>query len=250
MPDHLDIELNYHLNPRASDGPAVGLLALAEDASIEADLYSFLADLAPDIYTSRVRCEATINADTLAAMGERLEEAMQTLVPSTEVDVVAYGCTSGSMVLGQEALEIAVHQFRPGVAVTNPLLAARRWMQANGVKRPAILVPYVQPLAMQVGEALVADSDRELAALGTFNCDQDPLVVRIDPRSIVHGVKNLITGIDADGVFISCTALRLNGIVDELSAGLSLPVSGSNHALSVDIRRLCQEAAESSGNSV
>ena len=249
MPDHLDIELNYQLKPRASDGPAVGLLALAEDATIEADLHSFLADIAPDIYTSRVRCEATINADTLAAMGDRLVEGMATLVPSTEVDVVAYGCTSGSMVLGQEALEAAVHQFRPGVAVTNPLLAARRWMSANGVQRPVILVPYVQPLAMQVGEALVADSSRELAALGTFNCDQDPQVVRIDPRSIVHGVKNLLTGIDADGVVISCTALRLNGIIDELTASLSLPVSGSNHALSVDIRQLCQSAAESKASS-
>lgn len=245
MPDHLNIELNYRLNPRASDGPAIGLLALAEDATSEADLHSFLADLTPDIYTSRVRCEATINADTLAAMGDRLNEALETLVPSTEVDVVAYGCTSGSMVLGQQALEAAVHQFRPGVAVTNPLLAARRWMQANGVKRPAILVPYVQPLAIQVGEALVADSPRVLAALGTFNCAQDPQVVRIDPRSIVHGVKNMLTGIDADGVFISCTALRLNGIIDELSRSLSLPVSGSNHALSEDIRRHCQAAAES-----
>jgi len=120
---------------------------------------------------------------------------------STEVFVVAYDCTtSGSMVLGQEALEAAVHQF---FAMPNPLLAARRWMGANGVKRPSILVPYVQPLALQVGEAIVADSPRVLAALGTFNCDQDPqVVVRIDPRSIVYGVKNLLTGIDGWRVYL------------------------------------------------
>jgi len=217
----------------------VGLLALAEDATIESDLHAFLGDLSADIYTSRVHCEASINADTLAAMADRLDEALALMVPSTAVDVVAYGCTSGSMVLGQSTLEQAVHRHRPNVPVTNPLLAARRWMEATGVKRPAILMPYVQPLAAQVAQALVADSDREISALGSFHCDQDPQVVRINPRSIVHGVKNLLTGVDADGVFISCTALRLSGILQELCNSLSLPVSGSNHALSEDIRHHC-----------
>lgn len=240
MSDLQDIALNYRLDERPTAAPAVGLLALAEDTSIEADLHAFLADLSADIYTSRVRCDASINSDTLAAMGDRLDESLELLVPSSPVDVVAYGCTSGSMVLGQDALECAVHKLRPGVAVTNPLLAARRWMQHTGLKRPAILLPYIQPLAAQVADALVQDSEREVAAMGSFNCDQDPEVVRINTRSVVHGVKNLLTGVDADGVFISCTALRLNGILQELSDSLSLPVSGSNHALSLDIRRLCQ----------
>lgn len=238
MSESLNFALNYELKPRPGDGPAVGLLALAEDASIESDLRAFLADMSPDIYTSRVICDATINADTLAAMADRLDQALAVLVPSTPVDVVAYGCTSGSMVLGQEALERAVHAHRPGVAVTNPLLAARRWMDQNDIKNPAILVPYVQPLAGQVAEALVAGSGRRVAALGSFQCDQDPEVVRISQRSIVHGVKNILTGADADGVFISCTAFRINAIIDELNASLDLPVSGSNHALAADIRRL------------
>ncbi len=239
MSDYLMAELDYKLDDKPGEGLSVGLLALAEDATIEADLKAFLADLNADIYTSRVRCEATINADTLAAMGDRLNQALELLVPSSPVDVVAYGCTSGSMVLGQETLETAVARFRKNTPVTNPLLAARRWMEKHEVKRPAILVPYVQPLANQVADALVADSGREVAILGSFNCDQDPQVVRINPRSIAHGVKNLLTGVDADGVFISCTALRLNGLIEELKTSLSVPVSGSNHALSEDIRNLC-----------
>jgi len=79
MSDHLEIELNYKLNPRTTDRPLIGLLALAEDATIEADLHAFLGDLDVEILTSRVRCDATINANTLAAMGDRLDEALTSL---------------------------------------------------------------------------------------------------------------------------------------------------------------------------
>lgn len=240
MCNELDVLLNYRLLPRPNDKPAIGLLALAEDATIEADLHAFLTDLQADIYTSRVACAAQINADTLGRMADTLDDALALLVPSSPIDVIAYGCTSGSMVLGEQALQTAVQARRPDTPVTNPLLAARRWLERSGVRRPAVLTPYVQPLARQVGEALIADSDRQLAVSGSFDCGLDPEVVRIDPRSVVHGVKNLLTGIDADGVFISCTALRLNGILDELNQSLSVPVSGSNHALAEDIRQLCR----------
>lgn len=235
------VDLNYSLNARPSEAPSIGLLALAEDATIEADLHFFLSDMQPDIYSARIPCDASIDERSLAAMGDRLDASLAQLVPSTPVDVLAYGCTSGAMVLGHDKVRQAVQRRRPGVDVTNPLLAARRWMDSCGIKRIAVLLPYVQPLADQVGQALVADSERELAVLGSFHCALDPQVARISPRSVVHGVKNMLTGVDVDGVFIACTALRLQGVIEELSNSLSLPVSGSNHALSLHIRELCTD---------
>lgn len=239
MSELIQVDLNYSLNARPSEGPAIALLALAEDATIETELRGLLSDLQPDIYTGRIACDAAIDERSLAAMGERLDESLALLVPSTPVDVLAYGCTSGAMVLGHDKVEQAVHRQRPGVNVSNPLLAARHWMDSVAVKRVAVLVPYLQPLASQVGQALVTDSERELSALGSFHCGLDPQVARISQRSVVHGVKNMLTGVDVDGVFIACTALRLQGVIEELSSSLSLPVSGSNHALSLHIRELC-----------
>lgn len=229
---------DYRLRPRASRGSALGLLALSEDATIESDLHHYLpADT--DIYISRVPCIARISKDALMAMGEQLDGSLVNLVPNTPVDVIAYGCTSGALVLGHAAIESAVQRHRPGVCVTNPLLAGQTLLAQRGGRRVAVLLPYERELGIQVGHALCAGSECELVAVGSFECFSDPDVVRISNESMLDAAKALLLAHPADVLFLSCTGLRVAGVLEILESVLGIPVMASNQALAWHIEYLC-----------
>lgn len=233
------LPLPYQTTPRAYAGAAVGLLALSEDITIESDLRHFFSDERIELYTARVPCDATINAATLAAMGEHLQGALSQLLPGSELDVVAYGCTSGTMVIGEQTVAKKIQAIRPNVSVTNPLSAARAFLSHHHIRHPVVITPYENDVTHQVATALCEDSDRTVSALGSFLCIDDPTVMRIDEDSIYHAVETLLTKTPhADGVFISCTALRLSGVLPKLQKMFDLPISGSNHALAWHIQAL------------
>ena len=52
------------------------------------------------MYHSRIRNEVQVTRETLSAMKERLEDAVSKILPGMPLDVVAFACTSASMVIG------------------------------------------------------------------------------------------------------------------------------------------------------
>ncbi|NVK30857.1 MAG: hypothetical protein HWE20_07620 [Gammaproteobacteria bacterium] len=232
------MSLSYHLHPRAATHGAVGLLALAEDISIEHDLRHWLED-STDLYTNRVACDAEISADTLAAMGQHLDNAVSLLPPGSPIDVVAYACTSGTMVLGVEAITQAVHRVHPNAQISTPLTAARRWLASQNANRLHVIAPYEPTLTQRVADAI----SNELCPLGsvlTFDCRHDPTVMRIDQQSFESAFASL-TLQSGDAVFFACTALRTAPWLDALqAANPTVTISSSNHALAVEIKQFLQ----------
>ena len=75
-------------------------------------------------YKSRVFNDAEIRPDTLRAIGPRIAPSVALILPGLTLDVVAFGCTSATMTLGEEAVFAEIHKSRPGVACTTPVTAA------------------------------------------------------------------------------------------------------------------------------
>ena len=170
-------------------------------------------------------------------MGERIAPAAALILPGVKLDVVAFGCTSASMELGEDEVFRQIHAARPGVACTTPVTAAFAAFAALGARRIGVLTPYSAEVNEGV-RAYLTKRGAEVAAFGTFNKQDDRDAARIAPESIAAGIRTLARSATLDAVFVSCTSLRLSEIVAEVEAEIGIPVTSSDHAMAWHCLRL------------
>lgn len=227
----------YRLRPAAAARASIGLLALASDATIETEWRTLLALDGVEFNTARVPCDATVTPQTLRATETRLADAARRLLPESPLDVLAYACTSATLVIGFDAVAAALRAVRPESLVSTPLSAAEAALQTLGARRIALLTPYVEPLHRRLIDHLSARG-LDVVAAASFALGRDPDVVRIDPASIAAAVRALCAGAEADAAFVACTALRAAALVPRLERELGVAVTTSNHALAWHALRL------------
>ena len=90
----------YELDDSVRSRAAIGLVVLATDHVIEHEFRKILNLPGVGLYQSRILNEPSINTETLSAMESRLEDSVKVILPGMPLDVIAYGCTSASMVIG------------------------------------------------------------------------------------------------------------------------------------------------------
>src|SRR5215472_9244683 len=182
---------------------AIGLLVLATDQTMEHEFRHLVRLPGVAVYHARLFNDADITPETLRAIGERIAPATALILPSLPIDVVAFGCTSASMALGEEAVFRQIHSVRPGVACTTPVTAAFAAFRALGARRIGVLTPYSAEVNAVVRQYLDAHG-AEVAAFGTFDKRDDREAARISVDSIADGIAALARGAHLDAVFVSC----------------------------------------------
>ena len=215
---------------------AIGLLVLATDQTMEHEFRRLVRQDGVAFFESRLWNDADITPASLRAMRALIAPATRLILPGSPLDVVAFGCTSASMELGEEEVCRQIRSVRPGIACTTPVTAAFAAMEALGAHRIGVLTPY----SAAVNRGVIAYLSRrwEIAAFATFDKTDDSEVARIDPASIGAAVKALAQSTRLDAVFVSCTSLRLGKFVAELEAEIGIPVTSSDHAMAWHCLRL------------
>jgi maleate isomerase len=216
---------------------AIGLLVLATDQTMEHEFRHLIRLPGVAVYGARLFNDADITPETLRAMGDRIAPAAELILPSLRLDVVAFGCTSASMALGEEEVFRQIHRVRPGVACTTPVTAAFAAFKALGARRIGVLTPYA-PEVNAVVRAYLDAHGPEVAAFATFDKRDDRVAARITVDSIATGIATLARGRRLDAVFVSCTSLRLAERVAAIEADIGIPVTSSDHALAWHCLRL------------
>ena len=220
----------------------VGLVVLATDYTIEHEFRQVFSDPAYGLFTARIRNETAITPETLAAMEARIPETLELILPGETLDVVAYGCTSASMVLGEEKVFRRIRQVQPEAHCTTPATAAFKAFEAFGAKRIAVLTPYRDDVN-QIVKNYIETAGFEVPVFGSFNEEHDPTVARIAGESILSGVERLKQEGDFDMVFVSCTNVRLMDAVVEIERRMGLPATSSNHAMAWHALRLAGDVS-------
>ena len=105
----------YELDDSVRSRAAIGLVVLATDHVIEHEFRKILNLTGVGLYQSRILNEPSINAETLSAMESRLEDSVRVILPGMPLDVIAYGCTSASMVIGPPRVEALSQNARATV---------------------------------------------------------------------------------------------------------------------------------------
>jgi maleate isomerase len=213
--------LEFALDDGICRRAAIGLVVLATDHTIEHEWRRLLTQDGVAFYESRVLNSPDITPERLAEMDTRIAPAVALIRPGERIDVVAFGCTSASMVIGEEKVFERIHEARPGVACTTPITAALAALRALGAKRAGLLTPYVRSINDFMRDYI------EARGVG---------ITRM--ASLRAAVERLARNDDVDAVFVSCTSLRIAELIPELEATIGKPVISSNFAMAWHALRL------------
>jgi maleate isomerase len=230
---HLPFEMDRGIFHRA----AIGVIVLATDQTLEHEYRKIFQIDGVALYESRIANSAEINPTTLAAMEADLSKAAAVIRPGPPLDVVAYGCTSGTVVIGEDKVFRRIHEAWPNVQCTTPITGAIAGFKAMGVKRIALLTPYIDSVN-RLFRKFVQDRGIEVPVMGSFNHENDNDVARISHGSLRNAALELGRHPSVDGVFVSCTSIRLAEAAKSLEAELGKPVTSSNHAMAWHALRL------------
>ncbi|MEX2201751.1 MAG: aspartate/glutamate racemase family protein [Dongiaceae bacterium] len=231
--EHIPFKLDGGIAHRAR----IGMIVLATDHTIEHEFRQIFRIDGVAFYETRILNAPEINPTTLAEMEKGMAAAAAAILPGIPLDVVAYGCTSGTVVIGEERVFERIREARPGVACTTPITGAIAGLKTMGCKRIALLTPYVESVNQMLRQHIEARGIG-VPVMGSFNHENDNEVACISQESIKDAVRELMREPDVDGVFVSCTSLRVASIVEDLEAELGRPVTSSNHAMAWHCLRL------------
>ncbi len=230
---HIPFEVDGGLGEKAS----IGLIVLGSDQTIEHEFRNLTAIDGVALYESRIENSSTITPETLAQMEHRIPACADVILKGMSLDVVAYGCTSASMVIGEQRVFEIIKKVRPEAKSTTPITAAFAAFDAFNVKNLAVLTPYRQDVNDAVAD-YIENKGYTVAAFGSFNEEDDNRAARISTDSIKQAAIELGNRDDVDLVFVSCTNLRVASIVVEIEKITNKPVTSSNHAMAWHCLRL------------
>lgn len=205
----------------------LGLIVPSSNTTNEPEFERHLPE-GVSLHTSRMFLEDT-NAEDLAAMAADAERSAE-LLATGDVDVVAYGCTTGSLVKGpgyDEEIESRLSEVA-GVPAVATAAAIKRAFETLGLKRLAITTPYVRDLNEREEEFLEA-AGYEVVDMTGLGIEPNTGIGEQRPETAYRQARALDAA-DADGVFISCTNYRTFEIIEDLEADLGKPVVTSNQA--------------------
>ena len=230
---HLPFEIDGGVAERA----AIGVIVLGSDHTIEHEFRTLLDIDGVAYYESRIKNSSIITPKSLADMEQRIPECADVILKGVPLDVIAYGCTSASMVIGENRVFERIHETRPEAKCTTPITAAFAAFEALGAKNLAVLTPYQQDVNDTVAE-YIENRGYNVMAFGSFNEEDDNRAAKISTDSIKKAAVDLGQLDNVDLVFVSCTSLRVASIVTEIESLIEKPVTSSNHAMAWHCLRL------------
>lgn len=233
-------QLPFELDPDPADQPAIGLIVLQSDETLEHELKQWLPNHYR-LFHTRIANDQCIDESSLQAMQAELPATAAMLPSNTEFRVVAYGCTSASTVIGAQTVERVVQSVHPNALVTNPLSAIVANLQHLKARRIALLTPYVPEVCAALIKQLEA-LEFDISACASFHEAMDHRVARISQQSLEHALRELASDASADAVVASCTNLRTYNLITSTSDLCGCPIISSNSALAWHIRSLLGDA--------
>jgi maleate isomerase len=210
--------------------PRVGLITLASDFRIEKDFNNVIYGKDIDLYCNRIKCYNPLTNETLKKMADDIPNVTKEILPDQKLDCVAYGCTSGTIAAGYQSIFEKVNLVKPNTKVTTPITSAINALKALGINNLSIFTPYTDEINQSVINYFKIEGGIEILELSYFDIASDLDIGKVDPQHIFE----TLTKIDlskSDALFVSCTALPVLSVINELEKKINKVVLSSNQTL-------------------
>lgn len=205
----------------------VGLVVPSSNTTNEPEFVRALPD-GVSLHASRMRL-ADVDAESLSAMADDATECAS-LLATADVDVIAYGCTTGSLVHGpgyDEDIEARL-ETAAGVPAVATAASIKRAFDALDVESIAVTTPYIEDLNRREAEFLES-AGYDVVDIDGLGLSSNLEIGAQEPETAANAARN-VDDPAADAVFISCTNYRTFEIIPELERELDKPVVTSNQA--------------------
>ena len=219
------------IDPKYStkSNPRIGLIALATDFRIEKDFIKIIKDQEIDFFVNRIHCYFPLTSENLIKMSRTITDISNDILPNEKLDCVAYGCTSGTIAAGYDVIKKKVNLAKPEAKVTTPSTAAINALKKMNINKIAIFTPYSKLLNDDVIKYF-ENENFQITANAYYDISNDLDIGKVDETYLYETLANMDLG-DAEGLFISCTALPALSIIDKLEKKLNKAVFSSNQVL-------------------
>jgi len=207
----------------------IGLIVPSSNTTMEPEFWRIVPE-GVSVHAARLRL-VNVDAESLKKMAEESVKAAEDL-STAEVDLVVYGCTTGSLLEGlewEETLRLRMEKAS-GIRTITTAQAVIKALKALSVRKVAVATPYVEELNRREKEFLQASGFEvvNIKGLGVLkNSDIGRLPPGVAYRLALEVAKN---SPEAEGLFISCTNLRTLEVINVLEETLGIPVISSNSA--------------------
>jgi maleate isomerase len=218
-----------------SSNPKIGVITLSTDFTIEQDFRRICHNQNVDIYVNRIPFKNPLNKENYLKMVEHLADIAGNILPGEHIDSIAYGCTSGTVAIGDKRIADEINKSKEGSYVSTPMKAALKAFANLNLDKIAVLTPYPKEVNKTVFDHLIKNNI-EINSFSSFNLEYDNDIANVDPKCLIEIIDN-IDHKDAEAVFISCTALRAVEVLDQIEKRISKCVISSNQAIIWDCLR-------------
>lgn len=204
----------------------IGLLVPSSNTTMEPDFYR-MAPEGVSVHTARMRLDE-VTPDGLIRMADDAKRGTA-LLTTADVDVVVYGCTTGSLVGGvrwEEDLVDRLHD-NTGIKTMSTSGAVVGALRTLGAQRVGVATPYTDVLNRLETEFL-EEQGFQVAAIQGLGLVDNLEIGRVE-REVIEELVEAVAG-EADTIFISCTNLPALNLIDRLEKRYGRPVVTSNQA--------------------
>ena len=226
-----------HINSKfkKKNNPKVGLIALSTDQTIEGDFYKICKNLPLDIFVNRIHNQNPLTKENLLKMQDDLELVTSKILPDERINTIAYGCTSGTIAIGEDKVKEKILLAKQDCYVTTPVTSAIKAFKQMNVRKIALFTPYPDAVNKTILDYFTQKSI-EVSSFTSLNLNLDSEIAQVDPNYILE-ISSKLEIKNADALFISCTALPVLDILDKLENKIQKPVLSSNQTLIWDTIR-------------
>ena len=211
------------------NNPRIGLITLASDFRIEKDFNDIIYGKDIDLYSNRINCYNPLTNETLKKMADDIPGVTKNILPDQKLDCVAYGCTSGTIAAGYRSIYEKVNLAKPNTKVTTPITSAINALKTLKINKVSIFTPYTDEINQSVINYF-KNEKIEISELSYFDIASDLDIGKVDPQHLFDVLVNQDLS-NSDALFVSCTALPVLSIINDIEKKLGKVILSSNQTL-------------------
>ena len=210
----------------------IGLVVLATDMVLEVEWRELFSGLPIEILVARIACAAEVTPTALLTMAQQIGECASLILPDVTLDAMAYGCTSGTLVIGEQKVHELLQQGHSQQITSNPFSAIKASLAYINAKNIVVLSPYLGSVNEPFYQAL-SNVGYHVMAWGSLDLTLDRDIGSMNPEHLPILIEQLFDGLEQtpDAVFISCTNFKALAKLDELEQRYGCYFISSNQVM-------------------
>ena len=226
---------NYQADFKKTNIPRVGLIALSTDLTIEQDFRNVFYQQPVNLYINRIPFDNPMNEKNYLKMRDILPSVTKNILPGESIDTIAYGCTSGTIAIGEKVVEKKICEVKNDCYVTTPITAALRVFNKLSFNKIAVLTPYPDLVNKTIFNFL-SKNNIDVTSFNSFNISSDKDVAMLKKETIINTIKS-IQDEEAEAIFVSCTAMPILNLIKDIEKIKNKLIFSSNQLIIWDCLR-------------